>query len=50
MISDRIYHDNTSTNENFEYGYPHSNASITFFPKDSENVLWRAYVRHRPNA
>ena len=22
----------TSTNENFEYGYPHSNALLTFFP------------------
>ena len=50
MISDRIYDDNISTNENFEYGYPHSIAPITFFQKDSENVVWRAYVRQLPNA
>ena len=30
----------TSPNENFEYGYLHSNALLTFsFQKDSENVL-----------
>ena len=30
----------TSTNENFEYGYPHSNVLLTFsFQKDSENIL-----------
>ena len=30
----------TSPNENFEYGYPHSNALLTFsFQEDSENVL-----------
>ena len=30
----------TSPNENFEYGYPHSNAILTFsLKKDSENVL-----------
>ena len=34
----------TSPNENFEYGYPHSNALLTFFlQKDSENVLSCAY-------
>ena len=31
----------TSPNENFEYGYPHSNAHLTFsLLKDSENVLF----------
>ena len=31
----------TSPNENFEYGYPHSNALLTFsLQKDSENVLF----------
>ena len=31
----------TSPNENFEYGYPHSNALFTFsFQKDIENVLF----------
>ena len=35
----------TSPNENFEYGYPHSNALLTFFlQKDSENVLFCAYT------
>ena len=35
----------TSPNENFEYGYPHSNALITFsLQKDSENVLCCAYT------
>ena len=35
----------TSPNENFEYGYPHSNALLTFsFQKDSENVLCCAYT------
>ena len=30
----------TSPNEDFEYGYPHSNALLTFtLPKDCENVL-----------
>ena len=30
----------TSPNENFEYGYPHSNAPLTFsLQKDGENVL-----------
>ena len=30
----------TSPNEFFEYGYPHSNALLTFsLPKDSKNVL-----------
>ena len=33
----------TSPNENFEYGYPHSNALSTFsLHKDSENVLFCA--------
>ena len=31
----------TSPNENFEHGYPHSNALLTLFlQKDSENVLF----------
>ena len=35
----------TSPNENFEYGYPHSNALLTFsLQKDSENVLCCAYT------
>ena len=35
----------TSLNENFEYGYPHSNALLTFFlQKDSENVLCCFYT------
>ena len=39
MISERISYD-TSSNENFEYGYPHSNALFTFsLQKDRENVL-----------
>ena len=43
MISERI-HRYTSPNENFEYGYPHSNALLTFpHQKDSENVLFCAY-------
>ena len=36
----------TSPNENFEYGYPHSNALLTFFlQKDSENVLCCTYIQ-----
>ena len=35
----------TSPNENFEYGYPHSYALLTFsLQKDSENVLCCAYT------
>ena len=35
----------TSPNENFEYGYPYSNALLTFsLQKDSENVLFCAYT------
>ena len=35
----------TSPNENFEYGYPHSNPLLTFsLQKDSENVLCCAYT------
>ena len=35
----------TSQNENFEYGYPHFNALLTFSPqKDSENALFCAYT------
>ena len=35
----------TSPNENFEYGYPHSNALLTFsLQKDCENVLLCAYT------
>ena len=35
----------TSPNENFEYGYPHSNALLKFpFQKDSENVLYCAFL------
>ena len=34
----------TTSNENFEYGYPHSNALLTFLFKDSENVLCWAYT------
>ena len=36
----------TSPNENFEYGYPHSNALLTFsLQKGSENVLCCAYIQ-----
>ena len=36
----------TSPNENFEYGYPHSNALLTFsLKKPSENVLCCAYLQ-----
>ena len=35
----------TSPNENFEYGYPHSNAKLTFsLQKDGENVLCCTYT------
>ena len=35
----------TSPNENYEHGYPHSNALLTFsLQKDSENVLFCAYT------
>ena len=35
----------TSPKENFEYGYPHSNALLTFsLQKYSENVLYCAYT------
>ena len=35
----------TSPNQNFEYGYPHSNALFTFsLQKDSENLLCCAYT------
>ena len=35
----------TSPNDNFEYGYPHSNTLFSFFlQKDSENVLCCAYT------
>ena len=35
----------TSPNESFEYGYPHSNALLTFsLQKDSENVLRCVYT------
>ena len=35
----------TSPNEKFEYGYPHSNALLTFsLQKDSKNVLCCAYT------
>ena len=35
----------TSPNENFEYGYPHSNALLIFsLQKDSENVLFCVYT------
>ena len=35
----------TSPNENFEYGYPHSNVLLTFsIQKDSENVFCCAYT------
>ena len=35
----------TSPNENFEYGYPHSNAPLTSsLQEDSENVLCCAYT------
>ena len=30
MISERISDEYTSPNENFEYGYPHSNALLQF--------------------
>ena len=34
----------TSPNDNFEYGYPHSNALLTFSLKNSENVLCCTYT------
>ena len=35
----------TSPNENFEYGYPHSNALLKFsLQKDSKNVLYCAFA------
>ena len=35
----------TSSNENFEYSYPNSNALLTFYiQKDSKNVLCCAYT------
>ena len=41
----------TSQNENFEYGYPLSNALLTFFlQKDSENVLSCACLQWLPAA
>ena len=41
----------TSPMKSFEYGYPHSNALLTFFlQKDSENVLCCAYVQRLPAA
>ena len=41
----------TSPNENFEYGYRHSNALLTFFfQKGSENVLYCTYVQWLPAA
>ena len=41
----------TSPNENFEYGYPHSNALLTFsIQKDSKTVLCCAYVQRLPAA
>ena len=39
----------TSTNENFEYGHPHSNALLTFFlQKDNENVACCVYFQPLP--
>ena len=36
----------TSPNKNFEYGYPHSNALLTFsLQKDSKKVLCCVYVQ-----
>ena len=36
----------TSPNENFEYGYPHSNAQVTFlFKNDCENVVCWANIQ-----
>ena len=40
----------TSPNENYEYGYPTSNALLTFsLQKDSENVLFCAYTSSDAN-
>ena len=40
MTSDRTYHDKLSPNEHFEYGYPNSNALLTFsLQKDSGNLV-----------
>ena len=33
MISDSISYDIPPPNENFEYGYPHSNALLQFYLK-----------------
>ena len=41
----------TSRKENFEYGYPHSNARLTFsLQKNAENVLCCDYVQWLPAA
>ena len=41
----------TSSNENFEYGYPHSNALLTFsFKKTVKMYLLRLYVKRLPAA
>ena len=45
MISEHISDDKTSTNENFEYGYPHSNALLQFRLKLERCKPHRA-VRH----
>ena len=45
MISERISDVITYPNENSGYGYPHSNALLTFpLQKDGENVLCCAYT------
>ena len=41
----------TSSNEIFEYGYPHPNALVTFFlQKDSKKIVCCAYVKRLPAA
>ena len=42
---------NTFPNDNFEYGYPHSIAVLTFsFKKTVKNVLCCAYAQRLPAA
>ena len=51
VISDLYIRRYTSQNENIEFGYPHSNALVTFFfQKVSENVVCCAYVQRLPPA
>ena len=50
MISDRIYDDIPSPNENFEYGYPHSNVLFQFYTSKTlyfvQNVSFVSGVKY----